>query len=305
MGPDAMILVFWMLNFKSAFSLSFCTFKRLFSSSLLSAIRVVSPAYLKLLMFLLAILILACDSSSWLVFTWSFMKVFCLLRELSWLKSWEEYFCVPSHKSLCAFFSKSSQTLRYCNFSVMTIVDFLLDSKSHRSLEFTSFFSLSLTLRQNLICWFVDWQLEGGMKTRILLKKIFVLLYHHHRLWLGTLVSQLDSTYWLSCQRKIALDGVKKEEVLFKTIATEKRDWTQLPWDKGGRDFKNWSEVVKKYQKTVRGKVGQCNQAICVCLLMDTSCSSQVYFLFLPWNLRDRGNIFFDDCISKTWLPSP
>ena len=39
MGPDAMILVFWMLSFKQAFSLSSFTFiKRLFSSSLLSAI---------------------------------------------------------------------------------------------------------------------------------------------------------------------------------------------------------------------------------------------------------------------------
>ena len=46
MGPDAMILVFWMLNFKPTFSFSPFTFiKRLFSSSSLSAIRVVSSAY--------------------------------------------------------------------------------------------------------------------------------------------------------------------------------------------------------------------------------------------------------------------
>ena len=65
MGPDAMIFVFSMLSFKSAFSLSSFTFiKRLFSSSSLSAIRVVSSAYLRLLMFLLAILIPACTSSS-------------------------------------------------------------------------------------------------------------------------------------------------------------------------------------------------------------------------------------------------
>ena len=58
MGPDTMILVFWMLRFKPDFSHSSFTFiKRLFSSSLLSAIRVVSSAYLRLLMFLLAILI--------------------------------------------------------------------------------------------------------------------------------------------------------------------------------------------------------------------------------------------------------
>ena len=58
MGPDAMILVFWMLNLKPTFSLSSFTFiKRIFSSSLLSAIRVVSYAYLRLLIFLLVILI--------------------------------------------------------------------------------------------------------------------------------------------------------------------------------------------------------------------------------------------------------
>ena len=65
MGPDAMILVFCVLGFKPAFSLSsFPFFKRLFSFSLLSAIRVVSPAHLRLLIFLLAILIPACASSS-------------------------------------------------------------------------------------------------------------------------------------------------------------------------------------------------------------------------------------------------
>ena len=64
MGPDAMILVFWMLSFKPTFSLSTYTFiKRLFSSSL-SARRVVSSAYLRLLIFLLAILLPACASSS-------------------------------------------------------------------------------------------------------------------------------------------------------------------------------------------------------------------------------------------------
>ena len=64
-GPDAMILIFWMLNFKPTFSLStFTFFKRLFSSSSLSAVRVVSSAYLRLLIFLLAILIPACASSS-------------------------------------------------------------------------------------------------------------------------------------------------------------------------------------------------------------------------------------------------
>ena len=65
MGLDAMILVFWMLNFKPCFSpFSFTFVKRLFSYSLLSTIEVDSSAYLRLLMFLLAILIPACASSS-------------------------------------------------------------------------------------------------------------------------------------------------------------------------------------------------------------------------------------------------
>ena len=64
MGPDAMILVFWMLIFKPAFSLSSFNFiKRLFSS-LLSAIRVVSSAYVRLLIFTPGNLIPACASSS-------------------------------------------------------------------------------------------------------------------------------------------------------------------------------------------------------------------------------------------------
>ena len=65
MGPDAMNLVFWLLSFKSSFSLSSYPFiRKFFSSSSLSAIRVVSSAYLKLLISLPTILIPACDSST-------------------------------------------------------------------------------------------------------------------------------------------------------------------------------------------------------------------------------------------------
>ena len=63
--PDAMIFIFWVLSFNPVFSLpSFTLIKRLFGDSSLLAIRVVSSAYLKLLTFLLAILILDWDSSS-------------------------------------------------------------------------------------------------------------------------------------------------------------------------------------------------------------------------------------------------
>ena len=65
MGPDAMILISWIMSFKAAFSLSSFTFnKKLFSYSSLSAIKVLSSAYLRLLIFLPAILIPACASSS-------------------------------------------------------------------------------------------------------------------------------------------------------------------------------------------------------------------------------------------------
>ena len=62
-------LSFWMLSSKPAFSLSSFTFiKRLFSSSLPSAIRVVSSEYMSLLIFLPAILI----PISW-VREWAFL----------------------------------------------------------------------------------------------------------------------------------------------------------------------------------------------------------------------------------------
>ena len=64
MGPDAMTFVFWTLSFKPTSSLSSLTFIKRFFSSLLSAIRVVSSAYLRLLIFLPEIVIPACASSS-------------------------------------------------------------------------------------------------------------------------------------------------------------------------------------------------------------------------------------------------
>ena len=67
MEPDAMMFgFFWILSFKPTFSLSpFTLIKKLFSSSSLSDIIVVSSAYLKLLLFLPATLIPSGASSSW------------------------------------------------------------------------------------------------------------------------------------------------------------------------------------------------------------------------------------------------
>ena len=56
---------FWILSFKTVFSLSFFTFiKRLYSSSSLSFIKVVLHAYLRLLIFLPEVMFPACASSS-------------------------------------------------------------------------------------------------------------------------------------------------------------------------------------------------------------------------------------------------
>ena len=58
MGLNAMIFIFWMLSFKPNFALSSFTFiKMIFSSSSLPAITVVWSAYLRLLIFLPAILL--------------------------------------------------------------------------------------------------------------------------------------------------------------------------------------------------------------------------------------------------------
>ena len=79
MGLDAMILFFFLIfSFKTAFSLSFFTLiNRFFSSSLLSATRVVSSTYLRLLaIVLLAVLILAYNSSSQaFLMMWSVYKL--------------------------------------------------------------------------------------------------------------------------------------------------------------------------------------------------------------------------------------
>ena len=65
MRLEAMILVFKIFSLKLAHSLSsFTLSKKLFSSSSHSAIRVLSSTYLRLLMFLLPILLPACNSSS-------------------------------------------------------------------------------------------------------------------------------------------------------------------------------------------------------------------------------------------------
>ena len=76
MGRDAMILVFWMLSFKPTFPPSSFTFiKRLFSPSL-SPVRVVSSAYLKLLIFQSDVEILGYFNSIWASSSLAFLVMY-------------------------------------------------------------------------------------------------------------------------------------------------------------------------------------------------------------------------------------
>ena len=95
MGPDAMILGFLMLSFTPAFTKyfkphsSFTFIKRFFSSSSLSAIRVMSSVYLRLLVFLQAILVAVCGSSS---LAFHMMYTACKLNKQG---NYRHHWCFP------------------------------------------------------------------------------------------------------------------------------------------------------------------------------------------------------------------
>ena len=110
MGPDAIILVFWMLSFKPTFSLfSFTFLKRLFCSSF-SPVRVVSPEYLRLLIFLPEILIPSCASSS-LAF-----HVMCSAYKLDKQGDNTQPWCTPYLEPCCCSMSSSNRTCsQMCN----------------------------------------------------------------------------------------------------------------------------------------------------------------------------------------------
>ena len=83
-GTGCHDLSFLNVDFKPTFSLSSFTFiKRLFSSSLVSAIRVVLCAYMRLLIFFPAILIPACASASLAFHTMQFAQMMCSLTNSS------------------------------------------------------------------------------------------------------------------------------------------------------------------------------------------------------------------------------
>ena len=101
-GTGCHNLSFWMLSFKPTFSLSSFTFiKRLLSSSSLSAIRVVSSAYLRLLIFLPTILIPTYASSSPAFLMMS--SAYKLNKQGDNIQPWQEYIDRKSLSILCHF----------------------------------------------------------------------------------------------------------------------------------------------------------------------------------------------------------
>ena len=110
-GADAMIFVFWMLSFKPTFShSSFSFIKRLFGSSSLSAIIMVSSVYLRLLIFLPAISIPACASSS------PAFRMMCSAYKLNKqgdnIQPWSTAY--PILEPVCCFMSSSNHCFLTC-----------------------------------------------------------------------------------------------------------------------------------------------------------------------------------------------
>ena len=126
-GPDAMILVFLCWVLKPAFSLSsFTLIKRLFSSSSLSAIRVVLSAYLRLLIFLLAILIPACASSS-PAFKIMQKNEPNYMQQLEWI-TWSYFFKEKNPWCMCEHVLRC---LEHINYSINVALSFLLNMRNY------------------------------------------------------------------------------------------------------------------------------------------------------------------------------
>ena len=106
MELDAMILAFCMLSFKQTFLFYSFTFNKwIISSSLLSAITVVSSAYLRLLIFLLTMLLPACASSSlaFHIMYSSYKLNRVTIYSRMWSFSYLELVCCSMSSSNCCF----------------------------------------------------------------------------------------------------------------------------------------------------------------------------------------------------------
>ena len=110
MGPDTMIFSFWMLSFKPAFSLSsFMCITRLFSPSLLSAIRVVSSVHLRLLNF--------SKQSLFQLVTHLAQHFVWYILHMSWIERWQYTalsYSFPNLEPVCCSMSSSNCCFLTC-----------------------------------------------------------------------------------------------------------------------------------------------------------------------------------------------
>ena len=156
----------WILNFKPSFSLSsFTLIESLFSSSLLSAIWVVSSAYLRWLMFLQEILIPICASTS---------LTFCIMY--SAYKSLSAYRVIISNLVLYAYTLVMKFWVLASQFCMSILSSIHTQHVQVLSLAFKHFFHITFMLcdicdyvigfitqhqysfiHQNLITWLYLW----------------------------------------------------------------------------------------------------------------------------------------------------
>ena len=147
------------------FLLSFFTFiKRLFRSSSLSAIRVVSSTYLRLLIFLLAILIPACASSS-LVFHMMY-SAHKLNKQGDGIQPWCTSVCCSMSNSNCCFLTciqisqKAGQVVWYShlfqNFPRFIVIHTVKGFGIVNKAEIDVFLELSCSFWWPSGCWQFD-----------------------------------------------------------------------------------------------------------------------------------------------------
>ena len=178
MGLDAVILVFWMLSFKSTFSLcSFTFIKRRLSSSL-SAVRVVSSAYLKLLILVPAILIPACVSSN-LAF-YMMYSAYKLNKQGDNIQPWHTPFCIWNQPVV-----------------PRPVLTLLLDL--HRRQVRWSGFPISLRIFHRLLCSFPSPGESSQPRNRTQVSQIagrFFTNWAIREAWIGNLVTKILCIVW-------------------------------------------------------------------------------------------------------------
>ena len=177
-----------MLSFKSTFSLSSFTFiKRFFHSSLFSALRVVSSVYLRLLIFLPAILIPACAPSSSAFHMMSVQLSHVQLFATPWTAARQASLSITNSQSLLKLMSiksamPSNHVILCCPLLLLPLIIPSIRVVSNESvlhIRWPKYWSFSFSISPSneysgLICFRIDWfdllAVQGTVK---------ILLQHH------------------------------------------------------------------------------------------------------------------------------